>query len=228
MPLFGHKHNKSAERAAAHENNAGHTAATGTGTGVGTGVSAGDTDYSNRSTGDNTTGLNTTGHTGRGYDTQHNASTQQPGYGSGTNTQTGDPYANTVSHNDATITPTSHFNNGHHTGGGSHFAGKVEHAVGSLVGSQALKEKGLQKEQEAVAFKAQSAEISEAERLEKEAMLRRHRAVQQGAHPENGQLGGPTASQEYGNNFSNMGAGGGRGTGSGVGPTGPQMGGSVM
>lgn len=60
-------------------------------------------------------------------------------------------------------------------------AGKVEHAVGSLVGSQALKAKGIQKEQEASAFKAQSAEIAEAERLEKEAMLRRERAVQHGS-----------------------------------------------
>lgn len=59
-------------------------------------------------------------------------------------------------------------------------AGKVEHAVGSLVGSQALKAKGMQKEQEASAYKAQSAEIAEAERLEKETMLRRERAVQHG------------------------------------------------
>ena len=58
--------------------------------------------------------------------------------------------------------------------------GKVEHAVGSLVGSQALTTTGMQKEQEAQAFKAQSAEIAEAERLEKEALLRRERAVQHG------------------------------------------------
>lgn len=33
------------------------------------------------------------------------------------------------------------------TGGGSAMTGKIEHAVGSLIGSNALKTKGLQKEQ---------------------------------------------------------------------------------
>ena len=65
-------------------------------------------------------------------------------------------------------------------GAGSRLAGKAERAVGSLVGSQALKERGLQKELEAGAFKMQSAEIAEAERLEKEALMRRERAVAHG------------------------------------------------
>lgn len=82
--------------------------------------------------------------------------------------------------NDPNVVPTGHFNNNQHSGSGSSTAGKIEHAVGSLVGSQALKAKGMQKEQEAQAFKAQSTEIAEAERLEKEAMLRRERAVQHG------------------------------------------------
>lgn len=49
-----------------------------------------------------------------------------------------------------------------------------------MVGSQALKMKGIQKEQEAQAFKQQSAELVEAEKLEREALLRRERAVQHG------------------------------------------------
>ena len=65
---------------------------------------------------------------------------------------------------------------------GGRVAGKAERAVGTLVGSQALKEKGFQKEQEAGAFKMQSAEIAEAERLEKEALMRRERAVAHGEY----------------------------------------------
>lgn len=79
----------------------------------------------------------------------------------------------------------SHINTstGHQGGGGSRLAGKTERAVGTLVGSQALKEKGIQKEQEAGAFTQQSAEIAEAERLEKEALMRRERAVAHGECP---------------------------------------------
>ena len=86
------------------------------------------------------------------------------------------------------VPPASHINTqppsagggGGSGGGGSRIAGRAERAVGSLVGSQALKEKGFQKEQEAGAFKMQSAEIAEAERLEKEALMRRERAVAHG------------------------------------------------
>ena len=86
------------------------------------------------------------------------------------------------------VPPASHINTqppsagggGGSGGGGSRLAGRAERAVGSLVGSQALKEKGFQKEQEAGAFKTQSAEIAEAERLEKEALMRRERAVAHG------------------------------------------------
>lgn len=90
------------------------------------------------------------------------------------------------------VPPVSHINTstGHQGGGGSRLAGKTERAVGTLVGSQALKEKGIQKEQEAGAFTQQSAEIAEAERLEKEALMRRERAVAHGAHPDNRHLGG--------------------------------------
>ncbi|KAH9940311.1 hypothetical protein B0H21DRAFT_579270 [Amylocystis lapponica] len=87
------------------------------------------------------------------------------------------------------VPPASHLNDGQGAGG-RRFEGKTEHALGSLVGSQALKNKGMQKEHEAGAFKAQSDEIAEAERLEQEALVRRERAVAHGAHPDNGYLGG--------------------------------------
>lgn len=76
--------------------------------------------------------------------------------------------------------------------------------MGSLVGSQALKERGYQKEQEANMFKAQSAEIAEAERLEKEALQRRERAVAHGAHPDNRHLGGINAPRNRDDNASDM------------------------
>ncbi|KAK7044861.1 hypothetical protein R3P38DRAFT_3258940 [Favolaschia claudopus] len=68
--------------------------------------------------------------------------------------------------------------------------GKIEHAVGSMVGSKSLKAKGIQKEQEARALKVQSEELAEAERLEAQASARRERAVAHGAHPHAGHLGG--------------------------------------
>ncbi|KZP06904.1 hypothetical protein FIBSPDRAFT_876057 [Athelia psychrophila] len=68
--------------------------------------------------------------------------------------------------------------------------GKIESAIGGMIGSKALKAKGLQKEQEAQAYKVQGAELGEAERLEKEALMRRERAVAHGAHPDHRHLGG--------------------------------------
>ncbi|KAF7983234.1 hypothetical protein HWV62_23532 [Athelia sp. TMB] len=68
--------------------------------------------------------------------------------------------------------------------------GKIEHAVGTMIGSKSLKAKGLQKEQEAQAYKVQGAELGEAERLEREALMRRERAVAHGAHPDHRHLGG--------------------------------------
>ncbi|KZT03782.1 uncharacterized protein LAESUDRAFT_728803 [Laetiporus sulphureus 93-53] len=91
------------------------------------------------------------------------------------------------------ISPTDNVNTSNlHGGGGVRGAeGRVEQKVGELIGSQALQAKGAEKEQEAQAFKAQSSELAEAERLEREAVMRRERAVAQGAHPANKQLGGP-------------------------------------
>ncbi|KAI0754429.1 hypothetical protein C8Q80DRAFT_1139044 [Daedaleopsis nitida] len=128
------------------------------------------------------------------------------GFNSGP-THGADPYANPA-HNTAggpgsglgatgpnpSVPPASHINPNQDSqrsgSGGGRLAGKTERAVGTLVGSQALKEKGFQKEHEAGAFKMQSAEIAEAERLEKEALMRRERAVAHGAHPDNRHLGG--------------------------------------
>ncbi|PPQ78616.1 hypothetical protein CVT25_010580 [Psilocybe cyanescens] len=109
----------------------------------------------------------------------------------------GIPATGTVNHGDNT------------TGGaGQRLTGKVESAIGSMVGSNALKSKGLQKEQEANAIKLQGRELAEAERLEREALMRRERAVGHGAHPANSALGaghigsgtgagGPTGSSQF-------------------------------
>jgi hypothetical protein len=84
------------------------------------------------------------------------------------------------------------------TGTGTRLTGKVESALGSMVGSSALKSKGLEKEREANAVKMQSAELAEAERLEREALLRRERAVGHGAHPANSTLGAGSVGQGFG------------------------------
>ena len=79
------------------------------------------------------------------------------------------------------IPPTSAVSHGSGGGGsGQRLTGKVESALGSLVGSTALKEKGAQKEQEANTIKLQGRELAEAERLEAEALMRRERAVAHG------------------------------------------------
>ncbi|KIP12092.1 hypothetical protein PHLGIDRAFT_124280 [Phlebiopsis gigantea 11061_1 CR5-6] len=119
----------------------------------------------------------------------------------------GDPYANTVGNND--VAPVDHFGNGQSSGGASATAGKVERIIGTMVCSSSLKAKGLQKEQQAAAHQVQNAEISEAERLEQEASLRRQRAVDHGAHPANRALGGAAQAQEFGGNFGQLGSAGG-------------------
>ncbi|KAJ7668030.1 hypothetical protein B0H17DRAFT_1088420 [Mycena rosella] len=102
----------------------------------------------------------------------------------------------------AAIPPTGALSSQHqqqpHSGGGA-MTGKIEHAVGSIVGSKTLKAKGIQKEQEAKGMKIQSQELAEAERLEAEAGLRRERAVGHGAHPDNRHVGGvvPTGPGTY-------------------------------
>jgi len=114
------------------------------------------------------------------------AGTAQPGMAGG-NLGYIDP--SMMAGNQSNIPPSSHLNASQ--GGVGHAStGKVEKALGSIVGSNALKAKGMQKEMEANALKTQSSELAEAERLEREALLRRERAVAHGAHPDNRHLGG--------------------------------------
>jgi uncharacterized protein YjbJ (UPF0337 family) len=121
-----------------------------------------------------THGLNQPGH-----DTQHAQ------YGTGMNTGGATmPGSNTQG---GALPATGTLNDSRHPRHGrSHMVtGKVEHAIGSMIGSNALQAKGLQKQTEANSFKQQGVEIAEAERLEHEALKRRERAVNLGAHPEN-------------------------------------------
>ncbi|KAL4245104.1 hypothetical protein ABKN59_009673 [Abortiporus biennis] len=57
------------------------------------------------------------------------------------------------------------------------------------VGSSAIREQSLRKEQEAKALQSQSEDIMEAERLEQAAREHRERAFAAGAHPANRELG---------------------------------------
>ncbi|THG96986.1 hypothetical protein EW026_g4946 [Hermanssonia centrifuga] len=138
-------------------------------------------------------------------DHQQGMNTNFPG-GHNNNQGNVDPYANTVNNNE--VTPVNHFSSGQQSGTGSSVTGKVERAIGTLVCSQSLKAKGIEKEREAQAKKSQSVELAEAERLEQEALVRRGRAVDFGAHPANNALGGSAQAQEYGGNFGQAGAAG--------------------
>jgi len=83
-----------------------------------------------------------------------------------------------------TIPATGATSKGAQSAGEKAFVGKLEHVAGSILCSSTLKAKGIQKEQEAQAMKVQAAELGAAERLEKEAMMRRERAVAHGADPQ--------------------------------------------
>lgn len=61
-------------------------------------------------------------------------------------------------------------------------SGKMERIVGTMVCSQSLKNKGAEKERAAQAHQSQRLELSEAERLEQEALVRRGRAVAHGMY----------------------------------------------
>ncbi|KAJ3573365.1 hypothetical protein NP233_g2463 [Leucocoprinus birnbaumii] len=90
-----------------------------------------------------------------------------------------------------TVPPSGTLNNEYQSHGGKsqRITGKIESAIGTAIGSDTLKAKGLQKEREANAMKVQGRELAEAERLEREAIMRRDRAVAHGAHPANKDLG---------------------------------------
>ncbi|CAL1699452.1 unnamed protein product [Somion occarium] len=185
MPLFGHK-----------DKNVDHN--------VNNNTTTGRNDFPNNSAGVAGVGAGQRHHDrhNAGHDTQGGMNPQQQGFGGtgaqgaqGGYTQGADPYSNTAGYNDPSIPPANQINTGQHGGGGARMAGK--------------------KEQEAESYKQQSAEIGEAERLEKEALLRRERAVQHGADPRNKALGGGAQGQNFGNNFDNNATGG-------TGPTGGQ------
>ncbi|KAJ4489877.1 hypothetical protein J3R30DRAFT_1015 [Lentinula aciculospora] len=191
MPLFGgHKHDKK-HNTLHKDEQMGPGAAGGTNTSMaGSGTYAGDSNVP-------PAGGRTHHHQHQGIDSHQQGYHNQPidnDYGNtGLNSQPGmggmgnDGY-NEYSGNQGNIPPSSHLNA---SGGRGHSTtGKVEKAIGTAVGSNALKSKGIQKEMEANALKTQSSELAEAERLEREAMLRRERAVAHGAHPENRHLGG--------------------------------------
>ncbi|THV04771.1 hypothetical protein K435DRAFT_790771 [Dendrothele bispora CBS 962.96] len=142
----------------------------------------------------------TTGATGLGQEPYTTGTHQNPTSGMGYSS--GDPYSSAgVGHDNfnagtGNIPPTHALHAGQatagerHGSGGSGITGKVEKAVGTMIGSHSLKAKGMEKEKEAQALKMQSSELAEAERLEREAMMRRERAVGHGAHPDMGKLGG--------------------------------------
>ncbi|KAJ7589376.1 hypothetical protein C8J56DRAFT_888950 [Mycena floridula] len=84
----------------------------------------------------------------------------------------------------------THYRGGNQSHGSGHsLAGKVERVAGTVLGLSSLKAKGIQKEQEAKAAKVQSSELAETEMLKAEALMRKERAVAQGAHPDNRHLG---------------------------------------
>jgi len=62
-------------------------------------------------------------------------------------------------------------------------SGKLDKMIGSITGNQRLKEEGLQKRADAAAVRQQTVHLSEAQRLEQEAQMRRGAAVGMGAHP---------------------------------------------
>ncbi|ETW77835.1 hypothetical protein HETIRDRAFT_107484 [Heterobasidion irregulare TC 32-1] len=210
MPLFGKKHDNKAADAVRDEH---HAPGVGTGTGAGLSQS---TDYANtgvaganRGMGggpmqggyDNSTPMNqgqgyadpNVPGTGGGMGAAHQQHPAQQHVGrsqqfdnasSGAGTGGGLPPSNSLNQQPGQA----------HGNTSGRMTSKVEHAVGSLVGSNKLKERAAEKEMEANAYKAQSSELAEAERLEREAMLRRERAVAHGAHPDNRHLGGPGSS----------------------------------
>jgi uncharacterized protein YjbJ (UPF0337 family) len=68
--------------------------------------------------------------------------------------------------------------------------GKAQQLAGMVLSSQSMKAKGAAKEQEAAALRHQGDSLEQAEHHEAAARQARERAVQHGAHPDHGQLGG--------------------------------------
>lgn len=146
----------------------------GTGTGIGHGLGH-DQPHS--------TGLGHNQHTmGTTAPTHHTGATHN--VGTGMHTQAAD-HTMIPAHGGSAAT--GHNSTSHsQPGKGTEIVGKLEHAVGTLVGSQSMKMKGAQKEHAAHNSKLQNLELSEAERLEHEAGLRRERAANYGAGTHSG------------------------------------------
>ncbi|TFY80069.1 hypothetical protein EWM64_g3946 [Hericium alpestre] len=203
MPLFGKKHND--------DNKHGQGAVVADSTrrdadvprnGTGSTTRNGQQDYGLADRGattgydNNTSSMNRTGAgiTGQSHAAgTHNLGTGRDAGGQQYPDQQYDGAGGQYGNNQSDLPPSQHLNQstGHSPHPARRMEGKIEHAVGTLVGSQALQARGNEKEEEANAFKAQGRELAEAEKLEREAMLRRERAVAHGAHPENRHLGGP-------------------------------------
>ncbi|KAG7094895.1 hypothetical protein E1B28_005702 [Marasmius oreades] len=212
MPLFkNNHHNTSAHHNEPITSHTGFNGHSGTGPGTGTGATTGLGSHPVTGAGG---GMNH-----HQYPNDHNmlpehhapgTGFEQTGYGaqphSGMNTMghrqeypgamsdANDPYtAAGVGRHDNNIPPSGALHAGSAASGerhsGSSMGGKVERIVGEVVGSKSLQAKGMQKEQEARALKVQSSELAEAERLEREASMRRERAVAHGAHPANQHMG---------------------------------------
>ncbi|KAL5499053.1 hypothetical protein ACEPAH_1571 [Sanghuangporus vaninii] len=196
MPLFGHKNR---DKKAEHDNALGHNTTSGPGmTGSGGNrlhknqADQHDPRYPSPNApgaggySDNTSGNN--------HRMNHDEYAQQ-GYGAGgttADTTGGAARHGMAPQSDAmgnSANPRASGGGGGGGGGGTHFAGKLESAFGSMLGSESLKNKGLEKEQESQSLKLQAAELSEAERLEQEALATRQRAVAHGAHPDHKYLG---------------------------------------
>ncbi|TFK32032.1 hypothetical protein BDQ12DRAFT_64726 [Crucibulum laeve] len=209
MGLFSRKHDTPAthESAATHSGRHGVPPTTGTmgtgntttapmGTGMHggapmTGAGSGMNGPGMGNTGTGMVGHNEPGYGGNNFEGRHGQFDQGAGgqfnHSSGIN----DPYGSAGVGHQSALPPTGALNDHNQSRGGTgaRMTGKVESAIGSMVGSNALKAKGLQKEQEANNIKLQGQELAEAERLEREALMRRERAVGHGAHPENKHLG---------------------------------------
>ncbi|KAL5480988.1 hypothetical protein ACEPAI_9929 [Sanghuangporus weigelae] len=191
MPLFGHKKR---DKTTAHDNALGHDTTSGPGM-TGSGGNrlhknqGGQHDPSYPSP--NAPGAGGYSDNTSGNDPRMNDEYAQQGYGAGgttADTTGGAAHHGMARHSDATGNP-GHTKASGGGGGGSHLAGKVESAVGSMLGSESIKRKGLEKEQESQSLKLQAAELSEAERLEQDALATRQRAVAHGAHPDHKFLG---------------------------------------
>ncbi|KAL5522668.1 hypothetical protein ACEPAG_8686 [Sanghuangporus baumii] len=191
MPLFGHKKR---DKTTGQDNALGHDTTSGPGT---TG-SGGNRLHKNQGgqhdplyPSPNAPGAGGYSDNTSGNDPRMNDEYAQQGYGAGGTgaDTTGGATHHGMAHHSGATDNSAHSRSSGGGGGGAHFTGKVESAVGSMLGSESIKRKGMEKEQESQSLKLQAAELSEAERLEQDALATRQRAVAHGAHPDHKYLG---------------------------------------